>query len=113
MKGLLFCFAFLLISSTTVFSQFTQTPTSFKSSTYFSETKPESKKFQIFKKLKKQETEEVIMATSTENEIVEISSEAAKNERVRTVVAKRFKREKLLSNISIIITTALVSTFLK
>jgi predicted NAD-dependent protein-ADP-ribosyltransferase YbiA (DUF1768 family) len=115
MKGLFLCFAFFLVTSTSAFSQFVQTPTSFKTSTYLTEEKPEAKKFQIFKKKNNSVSLTIKKSSQAETEVyeTEVLSQESKNERIRTVVAKRFRREKLLSNAGLIISTALLSTFLK
>jgi hypothetical protein len=79
------------------------------------EEKPEIKKFQIFKKKKNQVSVSMVEPAQAEAELNdnEALSQEAKNERIRTVVAKRYRREKLLSNAGLIISTALLSTFLK
>jgi hypothetical protein len=73
------------------------------------EEKPEIKKFQIFKKKKNQVS--VSIVEPAQAEAVLHDNEALSQ--VRTVVAKRYRREKLLSNAGLIISTALLSTFLK
>jgi hypothetical protein len=112
MKGLFLCFALFLFTSSSAFCQYAQNASSFKTSTYLTEDKPEIRKFQVFKKKKVQIIEPTIELASEVSQ-PELITEEAKNDRIRKVVAKRYRREKLFSNAGLIISTALLSTFLK